>query len=112
MTRADLKALAKRCESEPASFKLDDAIFEAMLNCGLHKLTFAQFTSSLDAAVSLVPEWLNWKLCFVQIGEHTTTPLASVELCGGLTNISTESSTPALALCAAALRVRADLEAA
>ena len=104
MTKADeLNALADRCEREEASRALNEAIERALHKRGPFPMTTPPYTTSLDAAVSLVPEEFkrSWSAgdnsgeaqVFARLGyEHEATGL-----------------TPALALCAAALRARAAL---
>lgn len=97
---ATLLALAARCEREESSYVLDRDIAMAIDNL---RGFLPNYTSSLDAAVTLVPkEYKNsWSAgdnsgedkVFGRLGyEHEATGL-----------------TPALALCAAALRARAAL---
>ena len=107
MTRAALEALAKRCESEPASRELDVAIALAIFEPeDLIGHSPAKYTTSLDAAVSLVPSGWVWDLA------STGTAWCMADAQSGELFASTKGKTPALALCAAALRARADLEAA
>lgn len=68
------------------------------------------FTASLDCAMTLVPEGLGWGLTNIEGGDYEAMDFSrctavlhggSVELC------RSDAATPALALCAAALRARA-----
>lgn len=103
MTRADLEALARRCESEPASRKLDLAI-EIAVKGMLAKQTYCPwYTLYLDAAVSLVAD-RTW-----EVGTYGVHGRAIVTARGKRKEAT--ARTPALALCAAALRARA-MEAA
>ncbi len=113
-TKATLLALADRCEREPPNRSLDGAIWDALcVECDWRGGNPKRFTTSLDSAVTLVPEGWAW---FVErIGAPFTegrvrlwipaqrTQKLSVE------QVNLEAKTPALALCAAALRARAAL---
>ena len=101
---ADLLALAERCEREEPSFLLDSAITLAMhpeyAGEGTSTVTAKvhPYTTSIDAAVGLVPEGMAWTAgC-----EPDFTPFARL-----WEHDLVWASTPALALCAAALRARA-----
>jgi hypothetical protein len=64
------------------------------------------YTASLDAAVSLVPSGWDW--CISKgWGEAAIASLAPAEK---VAEVTTEAATPALALCAAALRARQAME--
>jgi hypothetical protein len=65
----------------------------------------AHFTSSLDAALTLVPE--GWQRS-IWIGDSDDQRTALVELCpyDADTEVKVRAATPALALCAAALKAR------
>ncbi len=63
-----------------------------------------RFTASLDAAMTLVPE--GW--CFEVTNYDTFARVRAAVL--GSTSYSADADTPALALCAAALRARAAME--
>lgn len=94
---AVLLALAERCEKEEPSFAMECAIAEAI---GAYSTPPRNYTVSLDAAVTLVPVE-TWK---AEQGDEAG--YAVVE-CGPVFVVS--AKTPALALCAAALRARAAL---
>lgn len=105
-----LNELADRVEREEPSRTLDVAIARAVepdQPRSKYDPNLLRYSVSLDAAVTLVPEWLHWEVGFVHIGEHPTTPLASAKIVGGLTHVNCEASSPAAALTAAALRARA-----
>ena len=97
-TKGTLLALAERCEREKPSFALDRDIAIA---CERPFFKPACFTTSLDAAVTLVPdEYKNsWSA-----GDHS----GEAQIFGRL-GYEHEGTglTPALALCAAALKARA-----
>lgn len=63
------------------------------------------FTASLDAALTLVPEGWDWASGSGQFGGHAF--MRRVTSVGEPPAISSDAATPALALCAAALRARA-----
>lgn len=142
MTKADeLNALADRCEREEASCMLDalierainperravrEAVYGLLRDFPLEKWddwhAIAQhvgaedYTTSLDAAVGLVPEGWNWSVehyCFDAVipyrepGQKASVWRDSRNPTERIFNI--EAKTPALALCAAALRARAAL---
>jgi hypothetical protein len=112
VTPAKLRELATRCEMEGPSIALEQAIARA-LGYHVHVLTctaaggnfrLPAYTTDLDAAVRLVPEGYAW-----QVGcEIDLTPFARV-FGHDVHAADADASTPALALCAAALRARAAL---
>lgn len=65
-----------------------------------------EFTGSMDQAMALVPEGWSW------IGGHSPTQKSAMAVCpdGEVDGASGVASTPALALCTAALRARHHLE--
>jgi len=124
VSRAILLSLADRCEREEATHDLDVAIAVAAYDLearpyatGKRKLWWykrgtdgtamfygeeyiPRYTTSIDAAVTLVPEGMAWTAgC-----EPDFTPFARL-----WEHDLVWASTPALALCAAALRARASL---
>ena len=102
MTAAEFLALAARCESEEPSSKLDEDIGLAtgIIDGEMGHYWSRPFTTSLDAAVTLVPEGMAWTAgC-----EPDFTPFARL-----WEHDLVWASTPALALCAAALSARASL---
>lgn len=105
MTHADLEALARRCESEEPSWQLDIAIGEAVFGVKYGTAGAPRFSSSLDAAVSLVPSEHKDHWGVAQAGPDCVAHVGNQENEG-------PAKTPALALCAAALRARAAMEAA
>lgn len=121
--RETLLALAERCEAGSGpDRRIDHAILLNALGwqrsdvegwlvnpAGRTVLAIHQprFTASLDAALSLVPEGRYWSVCNesqlagkaeAEVGHHEKRGTALVAWC----------ATPALALCAAALRARAE----
>jgi hypothetical protein len=97
-----LLALADRCEREGPSRKLDLAI-AAALNGGRYIPYAKPYTTSLDAAVTLVPEgWRPTDLCWdsdmCRFGLFTTT---------GWRHAYGVAQTEPMARCAASLRARA-----
>ncbi len=114
MTRAALLALAERCEREKPSYALDCKIEHL---CEPERGRFIgnakPCTTSLDAAVTLVPEGWAW---FVEwIGAPFSEGRARLWIPSQRTqrlrveNVNTQAKTPTMALCAAALRARAAL---
>ena len=111
--RETLLALADRAEKATGdSFDLNHAIALAL------GLPSEPFSASLDAAMSLVPEGWNW------MAGNRDQPLARAYVNNGQPHFTgaaarrnpaclwfeTTAPTPALALCAAALRARATLD--
>lgn len=72
-----------------------------------------RYTDSIDAALALVPEGFEWSLEY-QAGHHVSSDvecmIAIAKLGDPCRDWESESYTPALALCAAALKVRAYLK--
>ena len=113
MTKDELLELADRCEMEHdiMSSPLDVDIARAV---GVQPIRvfrggidadeeWPPYTTSLDSAVTLVPEGCAWRAgCAIDF-----TPVAVVF--GHDVHADADASTPALALCAAALRARASL---
>lgn len=100
MSKVDeLLALADRCEAaSEGSLSLENDIAAA-----LDRYPREDWTRSLDAALSLVPEGLDWAVDVLN-GK----PGATVFLQRSTESFQClEAATPALALCAAALRARA-----
>lgn len=134
MNRAELLALAERCEAATGPDRaIDFAIFRTLhpeyagpewkefagglrhVNDGSDircvppaSLTPSQWTASLDAALTLVPEGWDW--CLSRgTGEPAVASMSPTDRVGGP---CVTGATPALALCAAALRARAAKEGA
>lgn len=118
MTRAEYEALARRVETEEPSYDLDDAILHAIGQQWTHPLmpkdAIGQpngppfFTTSLDAAVTLVPERMGVVLVWSKRGaivSLSTMPLGEVEEQSWYPQV--KAATPAAALTAAALRALA-----
>lgn len=130
MMADELEALARRCEAaEGSSDELDLAIvqwardnqvsglcgYEGPPNydCALWLDRYGPITASLDAAMSLMPKSDEQTATFWQVGNdgaggEPSDYLARVLVCSNLTSREYRSvcATPALALCAAALRAR------
>lgn len=74
---------------------------------------FGRFSSSIDAALTLVPEGFEWSLEY-QAGYHVSSDvecmIAIAKLGDPCRDWESESYTPALALCGAALKARAYLK--
>ena len=107
MSKADeLRALADRCEREEPSLLLDFDIHHAVAARKAESIP-SSYTTSLDAAVTLVPE--GWS---ISVGCSENRKHAQVQLGRSYpTNkvVTLEGRTMALALCAATLRARAAL---
>ena len=108
MLAAELLALADRCCREAPSAALDDAI-------GITIGARAPYTSSLDAALTLVPDDdadrpFFWRLGHDGEGPDPAAFKAELLQCSTLrpmTTVTAVADTPATAFCAAALRGRA-----
>lgn len=114
MSTPDLEALAARVEAAQAADRELDAEIGAAIDFGLFP---PPFTKSIDAALLLVPEGSHWGL-----GHDDTGPLAGWAWVRakvsdgwqefhsppkmGFRHAGPFPATPALALCAAALRAR------
>jgi hypothetical protein len=102
-----LRELAERCEKATAdSFDLNHAIAIAL------GIASEPFTASLDAAMTLVPEGrdqvlMNVKVESFHVGENDRRHMAKLFAPYSGEYVEGRSATPALALCAAALRARA-----
>lgn len=103
-----LLALAGRCEQASVPDRgLDGEIGKAVGSepfaiCDTgNSPIFMSFTASLDAAMSLVPEGCEWRVNWSELPDRTWAGIAGVQ------GLNTSAATPALALCAAALRARA-----
>lgn len=97
-----LETLARRCEREQPSPALDRAIFAAV--GGMVGEIVPAFTTSLDAAVTLVPEDCWWEGAF---SDHSTTAEIHHHEHYDEIGRGAGAHTAAMALCAAALRARA-----
>ncbi len=116
---ATLLALAERCEQATGPDKeLDFTIDGFMLKHGpetdriRNPRYVLPYTASLDAAVTLVPEGWRWKAILRDSirGENTGEGYVHngrLHMTGDYRGFSNFAATPALALCAAALRARA-----
>jgi hypothetical protein len=99
-----LLELAERCEQASGPDReLDLDITEALDLAGRAALSLVPFTASLNAAMTLVPEGCSWSL-----HKHNSYSRAGVFVDDGRDpGHYCDAATPALALCAAALRARA-----
>lgn len=119
--KEQLLALADRCEREEPSAELQQAIGLALgwtWKIGVSTRWFEpngteahrlpDWLHSLDAAVTLVPEWHRWS---VETGTMCNAVVHNLEALfpGDRTKVTGRSARPAPALCAAALRARAAL---
>lgn len=130
-SRKVLLALAERCEKATGADRALDAEIAAMLRVGTdhdwalkypawigksdgrvhlekHGPSFAAptYTVSLDAAMGLVPSAVTWGVGSGTLGHYARIVLNEPEAI----HWSRDADTPALALCAAALRARATLD--
>lgn len=105
MSKADeLRALADQCEREEGSLLLDYDIHHAMAARKAESIP-SSYTTSLDAAVTLVPENEWWEVYV----EKDWSQHARAQIDIAVLIITGFGKTPALAICAAALRARAAL---
>jgi len=114
-----LLALAERCEREEPSWDLDCAIAEAIGWYTPHrdwrrpKGDTPKFTTSLDAAVTLVPEHRSYELAYSAAGDKALRRARLWDWRRSALALDPDNEwaatakTLALALCAAALRARA-----
>lgn len=124
----DLLELAKRCEAAAADINVDpadalcrdialatgwinkgykrDAPYAWMDPKGSHHLRPPYFVTSLDAALTLMPEGAYWHVAKGKLSQHEPLGAAIVEINRQQVSIC-EAATVALATCAAALRARA-----
>jgi hypothetical protein len=106
-----LLALAERCEQAAGPDRVLDAeILCAIYGFTIHKenrcvnsSSWDRVTGSLDAAVTLVPE--GWDFCISKGWDEECA--VSLAPANKVTEVISTSTTPALALCAAALQARA-----
>jgi len=101
-TKEEYLALAERCEREEPGADLDSAIWKALFPAE-PSANWEDYTSSLDAAVTLVPNGNGY------IAGKKSIDTADGVVFGSERTVRVTASTPALALCAAALRARAAL---
>ena len=110
MNKEQLLELATRCEREDPSPKLNEAIALAMrfnfmsLPDDASAADVPRYTTSLDAAVTLVLEDTDWQVG--RVGSESVAGIYPVARHPFATHKAT-AATPALALCAAALKARA-----
>lgn len=111
--KGELLALADRCEALNADSSvldartLDKAIHVAMFGAPTSRLDpgLPRYTTSLDAAASLVPEGAEYSLTNLYGVAHAECPLNASDI--GWQDGRHEGGLMAPALCAAALRARA-----
>lgn len=110
--RDDLAALIQRVEAaEGPSRELDHAISMALSPCNamMDARACPRYTASLDAAASLVPDGAFW---IVSRSSYETRRYVEIPTAAAVVgSIRSDAATPALALCAAALRARQAMEA-
>lgn len=122
-TRDELLTLAERCEREEPSPELDAAILIACGHAALNRGTRMGWewrpnntgiwrsmpspTTSLDAAVTLVPDGMNFGIEFDANANHPGGATVADFRLADVPERYGRAKTPALALCAAALRARA-----
>jgi hypothetical protein len=100
-----LLALADRCEQAAGpDYELDLAIWTSLVILSGFRPSRTDYTASLDAAVTLVPEGHEW---LRKSGQCMTVYRVPADPKEWARHIDARGATPALALCAAALRARA-----
>jgi len=106
--RAVLLDLAGRCEKATnAEYAIERDIADALDLPGIPKF----YTGSLDAAMTLLPERALWRVGHVSMAWGDRPQIwASVKPVGSTQIQGNPGATPALALTAAALRARAEME--
>lgn len=113
MSAAELLALAERCEREESSRDLDEAIHMAVFNCNLWASVlgdedagnpFPRYTTSLDAAVTLIEDGIEWSVSNLY---HVARAEVGMNFNNGPHYGEHKGALMAMALCAAALRARA-----
>lgn len=117
---AEILALAERCEQAMGpSRALDRDIARAVLGPEINSISAMEYafcrnySDSLDAAMTLIPAGRGWLVGFGRtrpdepVGGAQITASAYDFLKSGDIIAEAEAATPALALCAAALRTRA-----
>jgi hypothetical protein len=112
MTRAEtLEALARRCEAGEVSCELDDDIFARAASVPLHDgfwtLSSLDYTTSLDAAMSLVPKGWVQRLSQIRFGLWKHELWKGDKSFNELYDAQGIAPTPASALTAACLRAHA-----
>ena len=109
-----LNALADRVEREEPSFELDSTIYEDALPVEEKRriVDLPAYTTSLDAAVTLVPEGWFWRVGYTPIfnGWAHVSRTHADHCVRKYEHLSSVARNPTLALTAAALRARAALE--
>jgi hypothetical protein len=99
-----LMELAERCEAATGPDTFLDLDISQTTGAWKKWPTFKEFspTASLDAALTLVPEGCEWRVRWCELPNGTWASIARIgeNGCG----LNTTAATPALALCAAALR--------
>lgn len=100
LDKAIALALFDREEADVPGF-IHAGAREAYVDLLERTVTGARFTASLDAAMTLVPEAAGFSV------QHMGHPCLAFVQMPGHAEVSSDAATPALALCAAALRARA-----
>lgn len=104
--KGELLALADRCQDAALGSRDLDRAIATVIGCdqyysaGSHRW---KLTSSIDAAMTLVPA--NCAPSLMRLHDGSAKADAHISGCGDM--VYADGSTPALALCAAALRARA-----
>lgn len=107
MSAETLLSLAERCEQEGPSRELDFQIdAHATPVHSNNEAPILRYTTSLDAAVGLIPETFEWAIRTIEGPFRGSVWRHDPYFCA----IEADARTAALALCAAALRARAALE--
>jgi hypothetical protein len=103
----NLEELADRCEMAKEADRGTDAEIYWLIETGInvYRPEAPQYTSSIDAAMTLVPEGHKWKLGYGRYVPHVAEVVDYVSHTG--TYVAECDGNHALALCAAALRARA-----
>jgi hypothetical protein len=111
-----LMELADRCEKAMGPDReLDEAILKAGWATGNKRTDLGpRFTASLDAAMQLVPDGWFWTAMNARDGKEKPIVGQGLAIVASPDDLHarepSEAATPALALCAAALRARAQSE--
>lgn len=100
--------LSERVERlEGPSFTIEQEIGRLINPQATRLSVFPAYTASLDAAMSLVPEGYSWRVSAAQLGAVGTVIHPECEdLDDPYTSFTAGGATPAIALCAAALKSR------
>lgn len=111
MAENDLIALAERCEEATGATRELDAMIHWAINDGVavgYAAYAPAYTASLDAAMTLVPEGAAWSIgCEDDAQTDWLADLTCFSEDPDDYSLYIRAATPAVALCAAALRARA-----